>query len=369
MTEVGARPAVPPLRRKLLNGVRMLFTPLLPDDYIELIDPLWSTRELRGRVERIEPQADGAVTVHVRPGFEWAGHRPGQYVRFGVVVDGRHHWRAYSLTSEPNAPDGLISITPKLVDGGVVSPYLARRLRVGAVVRLGEVEGTFTLPEPSSDQAGSPLLFVTAGSGITPVMSMLRHLHSEGAMRDVVHIHSARTREQVIFGDDLDDLEQRESGLRVHIWESGEKGHITPGDITSVCPDWRDRQTYASGPGELLDAISEYWNDAGAEERLHLERFQPKVGGTDSGGEGGTIRFPRRDTEAECPPGKPILEAGEEAGIDMPFGCRMGVCHTCVLRVREGSVRDLRSGDVQRVNNEMVRTCINGAEGPIEIDH
>lgn len=367
MTEVGARPDVSPLRRKLLNGVRMLFTPLLPDDYIELIDPLWSTRELRGRVEKVEPQADGAVTVHVRPGFEWAGHRPGQYVRFGVVVDGRHHWRAYSLTSEPHSPEGLISITPKLVDGGTVSTYLAQRLRPGAVVRLGEVEGTFTLSEPLSDSP--PLLFVTAGSGITPVMSMLRHLHSEGAMRDVVHIHSARTREQVIFGADLDELERQEDGLRVHIWESAESGHVTPADIASICPDWRERETYASGPGELLDAIDEYWGEADADEHLHMERFQPKVGGKDTGGEGGTVRFARRDVEADCPPGTPVLEAGEQAGIEMPFGCRMGVCHTCVLRIREGNVRDLRSGEVQQVRNEMVRTCVNGAEGPIEIDH
>lgn len=396
MTEVGARPAVSPLRRKLLNGVRMLFTPLLPDDYIELIDPLWSTRELRGRVERIEPQADGAVTVHVRPGFEWTGHRPGQYVRFGVVVDGRHHWRAYSLTSEPDAQDGLVSITPKLVEGGVVSTFLARTIRVGAVVRLGEVEGTFTLPVPRAEQStdssedsshgssddpsdgpadnpshdiDAPLLFVTAGSGITPVMSMLRHLHAEGRMRDVVHIHSARSREHVIFGEALDDLDRRESGLRVHIWESSKSGHITADDIASACPDWKERQTYASGPGELLDQIKEYWDGADAQDLLHVERFQPKVGGSDSGGDGGTIRFPRRDIEAESPAGTPILEAGEEAGIDMPFGCRMGVCHTCVLRVREGSVRDLRTGDVQKLSNEMVRTCINAAEGPVVLDH
>ena len=364
VTEVGAKPTVSPLRRKLLGGMKLLFTPLLPDDYLELIDPLWSTRELRGRVERIEPQADGAVTIHVRPGFAWDGHRPGQYVRFGVVVDGRHLWRAYSLTSEPDAPEGLISITPKLVEGGAVSPYLARRLRVGAVVRLGEVEGTFTLPE----KVGSPLLFVTAGSGITPVMSMLRHLHSEGRMDDVVLVHSARTRDQVIFGEAIDELERREPGLRVHIWQSGESGHISAQDITTLCPDWRERETYASGPGELLDEISEHWQDAEADDRLHVERFQPKVGGSGSGGEGGTVRFPRRDVEADCPAGTPILVAGEEAGIDMPYGCRMGVCHTCVGRVREGSICDLRTGEVSDVSGEVVRTCINAAEGPLEIE-
>jgi ferredoxin-NADP reductase len=364
VTEVGMRPKVSPLRRKLLSGVRLLFTPLLPDDYVELIDPLWSTRELRGRVERIEPQADGAVTVHVRPGFEWAGHRPGQYLRFGVVVDGVHHWRAYSLTSDPHAPDGLISITPKLVEGGLVSPYLVRKLRVGSVVRLGEVEGTFTLPESPS----SPLLFITAGSGITPVISMLRHLHTEGTLRDVVHIHSARSLGQVIFGDHLGELADLEPGLTVHIWESGRQGRISPADVATLCADWRERDTYASGPGELLDALVAHWAEHGDEERLHVERFQPVVGGADAGGQGGTVRFPRRQIEAECPPGTPILVAGERAGVDMPFGCRMGVCHTCVARVREGTILDLRTGDVRDVRHEMVRTCIHAAEGPVELD-
>ena len=116
MAERGATPQVPKVRRKALDAVRSLFTPLLPDDYLELINPLWSTRELRGRIERIDQETPNAVTVLIRPGYEWPGHRPGQYLRIGVVVDGVHHWRAYSLTSEPGRPDGCISITPKLVD-------------------------------------------------------------------------------------------------------------------------------------------------------------------------------------------------------------------------------------------------------------
>jgi ferredoxin-NADP reductase len=364
MTEVGMRPTVPPLRRRLLNGVRLLFTPLLPDDYLELINPLWSTRELRGRVEKIEPREDGAVTVHIRPGFEWAGHQPGQYVRLGVLVDGRHHWRAYSLTSAPEAPDGLISVTPKLVEGGTVSSFLAQRLRVGEIVRLGEVEGTFTLP---ADPKG-PLLFVTAGSGITPIMSMLRHLHGSGPMPDVVHIHSAREQGRVIFGSELLAMAQENPGLRLHVWESAEQGRLTPADVAKLCPDWRDRDTYASGPGELLDSLTEHWETEGERDRLHLERFQPVVGGADAGGTGGTVRFPRRNIEADCPSGTPMLVAGEEAGVDMPFGCRMGVCHTCVVKMREGSIRDLRSGEVSQGRNTMVRTCVNAAEGTVELD-
>src|SRR5215468_4973246 len=115
MAERGAVPNVPKARRRALHAVRSLFTPLLPDDYIELINPLWSTQELRGRIERICPEAGDAVTVVIRPGHKWPGHQPGQYVRIGVVVDGVFHWRAYSLTSAPDRGDGRISVTPKLV--------------------------------------------------------------------------------------------------------------------------------------------------------------------------------------------------------------------------------------------------------------
>ena len=111
--------------------MRGLFTPLLPDDYLELINPLWSTRELRGRIERIKRENDNAVTILIRPGFEWEGHKPGQYLRVGVVVDGVHHWRAYSLTSDPDRPDGWISITPKTVDEGIVSPFFNQNARPG----------------------------------------------------------------------------------------------------------------------------------------------------------------------------------------------------------------------------------------------
>jgi stearoyl-CoA 9-desaturase NADPH oxidoreductase len=364
MAERGAIPEVPAVRRRALHAVRSLFTPLLPDDYLELINPLWSTQELRGRIERIERETPDAVTVLIRPGHEWPGHRPGQYLRIGVVVDGIHHWRAYSLTTDPGRPDGLIGITPKLVDSGVVSPYLVGAARPGDIVRLGGVEGTFTIPDPAPRR----LLFISAGSGVTPIMSMLRALDRTDALDNAVHIHSARSAEGVIFGEHLADLDARRDGYRLHLRLTGTDGRVSPADLDRLCPDWRVRQTFASGPRELLDALVDHWDAEGDPALLAMERFQPLIGGDAVvAGHGGRITFAKSGVEAESDGATPILAAGEAAGADLPFGCRMGICRTCIGRLCSGEVRDLRTGEVYGTEGEMVRTCVNAPEGPVEI--
>ncbi|MDX6624238.1 MAG: stearoyl-CoA 9-desaturase oxidoreductase [Solirubrobacterales bacterium] len=363
MAEQGAIPEVSKTRRRALRAVRALFTPLLPDDYLELINPLWSTRELRGRIERIEPETANSATVVIRPGYEWQGHRAGQYLRIGVVIDGVHHWRAYSLTSDPHRPDGCIAITPKLVEGGKVSPYLVRDARPGEVVRLGGVEGTFVLPDPAPEK----ILFISAGSGVTPIMSMVSSLAAAGPIGDVVHLHSARTAEDVIFGRRLRELEAGHVGLQLHLRFTGEHGRLVPPDLDEICPDWRQRHAFASGPGEMLDELTEHWRAEGDPELLSMERFQPHLGGEPGGGDGGAVRFAKSGVETACDGATPILVAGEEAGAVLPFGCRMGICHTCVGRLDSGQVRDLRTGEVHGSEGEMVRTCVNAPEGPIEI--
>ena len=275
------------------------------------------------------------------------------------------HWRAYSLTSDPARSDGLISITVKNVDEGKVSPYLVRRGRPGTIVSLGGVEGEFLLPDPLPEK----LLFISAGSGITPIMSMLRHLDRSDQLGDAVLLHSARRADGVIFGDELRALAERNERFTLHEQHTGDNGRMGPADLERLCPDYKQREMFISGPTEMLDDFSQHYEQAEMEERLHMERFQPKLGlGDGDEGEGGTIKFLKSDCEATSDGSQPILVAGEEAGLDLPYGCREGICHTCVGELRSGRVRDLRNGNVSGEEGEVIRTCINAPEGPVEIE-
>ena len=100
---------------------------------------------------------------------------------------------------------------------------------------------------------------------------------------------------------------------------------------------------------------------------FNLERFQPVIGGEPGDGAGGKVSFTKSRVEAVCESGVPILAGGEEAGAPLPFGCRMGICHTCVGELCSGRVRDLRTGEVHGSDGEMIRTCVNAPEGAIEI--
>ncbi|MCW2990609.1 MAG: ferredoxin reductase [Solirubrobacterales bacterium] len=364
MVEKAAEPRVHPLRKKVLTLARSLTTPLPADDYLALLDPRWSARELTGTVVRKQPETADASTIVIRPRFDWDGHQPGQYLRLGVEVDGIRHWRAYTITADPGHPEGFLSVTVKRTEGGKLSPFFVDEMPVGGTVFLGEVEGQFTLPDPLPDK----LLMISAGSGITPIWSHLRELERRDYDGDVFHIHGARTPEDMIFGEHLRGMHERRGGYTLHEHHSKEKGRVKTAHLDELVPDWREREAFLSGPRDMIDAMEEHWEAEAEAERLHTERFQPVIGeGTENVG-GGTVRFRVTDCDAECEPGVSILVGGERAGAVLPFGCRMGICHTCVGRLRVGRVRDLRTGEIEGEEGEMVRTCVTAPEGDVEID-
>jgi stearoyl-CoA 9-desaturase NADPH oxidoreductase len=356
---------------RLRQAGSKLTTPLHPDDYLRLVNPLWTARELRGRVEEVIPETEDAATLVIRPGWGWSyHHRPGQYVGIGVQVDGKFQWRSYSVSSVPHRNGRTIAITVRAMPEGLLSAHLVKGLEPGTIVRLALPEGDFVLPDPPPAR----MLFLVGGSGVTPVMSMLRTLDRRGTMPDAVMHYSSPTAERMIFRDELAELEARHDGLRVHRLHTDLDGMLALAGPSSgaghrldeICPDWRDRETWACGPGPMLDAIADHWKDAGLEDQLHLERFSLELGG--DGGEGGTIMFRNSGRKLDVDGATTVLEAGEQAGVGMPYGCRMGICHTCTVTLVSGTIRDLRNGTAFDQPNEPVQTCVTAAEGDCVLD-
>jgi ferredoxin-NADP reductase len=341
--------------------VELLTTPLVPADYLDVVAPLRNAGVLRARVEAVRPETRRAVTLVLRPGRGWRRHEPGQYVRLGVEVDGVRLWRPYSVTTPPGRADGLIEVTVNEVAGGAVSTHLVRHASPGMLLHLDLPAGAFTLPEPRP----AKVLFVTAGSGITPVMGMLRSAGPE--LTDAVLVHSAGTGDDVVFGAELRTL-AAQGRIRLVERHTGTEGRLTPQALAELVPDLFERETFACGPNGLLDGLAAHWAAAGAADRLHVESFRPTVLAT---GDGGAVTFTRSGRVVQADGGVPLLDAGEAAGVLMPSGCRMGICFGCVLPLREGTVRDLRDGRVttaQPGDGVLVQTCISAAAGPCQLD-
>ncbi|WP_420034291.1 ferredoxin reductase [Streptomyces sp. cg28] len=355
-------------------AVNQLTSPLAVDDYLGLLDPLWSARHPAGRVTALRREAPGAVTLTIRPGRGWTGHLAGQYLPIGVEIDGARHWRTYSITSpqpggggahEDRARPGEVTVTVKAHPDGRVSPHLVHRTPPGTVLRLGPSQGEFTLPDPLPDR----ILFVTAGSGITPVLGMLRTLARRRAAPDTVLLHSAPTPPECLFRDELAAMGSSAAWLRVRIVHTRHDGRLTPDRIAAACPDWCHRDAWVCGPAGLLDAAERQWATAGARDRLRVERFHLiPVRPPGEGAVGGRVRFARTGVEADGAAGTPLLAVGEAAGVPMPYGCRRGLCLGCLVPLADGRVRDLRTGELSGGPGELIQTCVNGAAGPLVLD-
>ncbi|KJK50697.1 stearoyl-CoA 9-desaturase [Lentzea aerocolonigenes] len=345
------------LRSRAWKLLEMVTTPLLPADYLDLVSPLRAGADLRGRIEAVHPETPDAATIVIRPGKGWRGHVAGQYIRVGVDVDGVRLWRAYSVTSPTNRRDGRITITVKAIADGKVSNYLVRRARPGMMIQLDQATGEFVLPKAKP----AKVLYLTAGSGITPAMGMLR----DARLEDVVMVHSAPRQQDVIFRNDLHDL-VADKNLQLKELHTDTDGMLDIARLDELVPDWAERETWACGPTGLLDAAEAHWAEHGIPERLHTERFRPTVVVV---GDGGAVTFGTTGKTVDADGATPLLDVGEEAGVLMPSGCRMGICFGCSTPLKAGAVRDLRTGEITEAEpGVLVQTCVSAAAGPCELE-
>jgi stearoyl-CoA 9-desaturase NADPH oxidoreductase len=326
------------------------------DRYTELVDPTWTVGEARAKVVTVRRQTPRSVTLTLEPNRAFTGFRAGQHINLTVEIDGRRRTRCYSPASAEGASH--IELTVGRHEGGLVSTYLCDHARPGMVVGLDSVGGDFTLP----DTRPGRILFVSGGSGITPVMSMLRTMRDEGSDREVAFVHYARSADEACYTDELAAM----SGVRVLRGYTRDgvgdlTGYFDAEHLAAAMPDpGEDTAVYVCGPTALVEAVRTHCPEA------RFESFVPPAFDVPADSTGGRISFTDSGVEA-TDDGRPLLAQAEDAGLSPESGCRMGICHTCTRRKTRGAVRNLITGTVSTAEEEDVQICVSAPVGDVEI--
>jgi ferredoxin-NADP reductase len=340
--------------------VSALTTPHGVDRYLEQIDPMWVVDEVRARIVDVHRETragEPVASITLEPSSAWRGHEAGQYVQVGVEVDGARRTRCFSVSSPESKPGDLVTVTVRANPEGTVSKHLVDRARVGDVVQLSQADGAFTLPNPLPPQ----LLLVSGGSGITPVMSILRTLLRRGYGGTVTFLHYAQSPDHQIFADELADLPPNVHVHLVHP-ESGDPFYCTE-ELARILPDFAETDTWACGPAGLIELVQETFAE---NPRLRVEYFKTSTLGPVDGAEGRT-RFARSDLEAENSGGT-LLEQAEALGLRPEYGCRMGICFTCTSRKTEGTVRNVVTGVESDQPDEEIQICVSAPLGDCVVE-
>jgi ferredoxin-NADP reductase len=324
------------------------------DRYTELVAPTWTRNEARAKIVAVRRQTPRSVTLILEPNRAFTGFRAGQHINLTVEIDGRRRSRPYSPASAEGASH--IELTVGRHDGGLVSTYLCEHARPGMVVGLDSVGGDFVLPSVRPRR----ILFVSGGSGITPVMSMLRTLRAEGFTGEVAFVHYARSADEACYRAELDAM----PGVRVlhgytRVTEGSDlRGRFGPDHLAAAMPE--PDAVFVCGPPALADAVREHCVNVGS------ESFVPPVFDIPAEASGGSVTFAESGVLV-TDDGRPLLEQAESAGLTPESGCRMGICHSCTRRKTRGAVKNLITGAVSSSEGEDVQICVSVPVGDVDI--
>ncbi|MEO8366028.1 MAG: ferredoxin reductase [Pseudoxanthomonas sp.] len=353
-----------PVRRLLKRVV----APAVFDFWASRVNRAWSWERPLARVIAREQASRDAVTLVLKPNRHWAGFQPGQHLNLSAEINGSRVTRSYSLTG-PARADGRIAITVKGIEGGKLSQYLCHEARIGDVLELGASFGDMTLPE----RLDGRWLFLAAGSGITPLMAMVRTLAAQAMPVPLDLVYWARNREELCFAAELRALAATHGNFQVHFVLTREtelvhgesSRRIDRALIDSLLDDAGERHVFACGPGGFVDiARSLFSADAPT---FHAEAFTPPPRVVEDSGtvqvtlaaSGRTLTLAR---------GQSLLTALEAEGLRPASGCRMGICNTCSCGKTSGTTRNLNTGDLAGEPISALKLCISSAVSDLVLD-
>jgi len=341
-------------------------TPHAVDRYLELIDPRITWSELRAEIVDVQHRSPRSVTLLLRPTRQWTGFEAGQFVQVSAVVDGVRHTRCYSPANSATTGDH-IELTLTAHDDGLVSKHLREHARRGQVLGLSPATGSFTLPAARPDR----MVFISGGSGITPVLSMLRTLVAEKYRGHVDFIHYARNADDHPYARELGAIaaDHPEWNICTHFTRPADGSpaeRFRPEHLPGAPQG--DTPIFLCGPSALHESVREHLTDIGAVDNLHIEQFVLVTPADDDDAPAhGQLSFAASGKSAPNT-GASILEQAEKAGLQPEFGCRMGICFSCTAVKRSGLTKNILTGDTDAESDEHIQLCISKPVGDCVID-
>ena len=324
---------------------------------LRLLHPALRLNRVFAQVASRRWVAEDMLAVRLRCNGNARAWRAGQHVQLYLDQDGVRHGRSYSLTSV--AADGSIEIAIKRQPGGRVSNLLLDHLEVGQVIELGQAFGDFAWPQESQ-----AVLLLAAGSGITPLLGLLRDALARGFSAPVTLLHQVRHQGQQAFTEELQALAARYANFQVRWAFSGEGNGLSaeqlaalPGEHLRVC-----------GPRGFVEQACGWWHDARRGSHLQSESFSPLPVLPEA--QAGEVRlsFARSQQRVAGSGNSSLLVQAEAAGLRPAHGCRQGICSSCTCLLLAGTVRDLRSGELFAEPGQPIRLCVSAPHGDVEID-
>ncbi|MGV9710685.1 ferredoxin reductase [Gordonia sp. NPDC003424] len=340
------------------------------DRYLELIDPMTTWRDLRAQVIAVDYPTDRTVRLVLRPTRQWKGHEAGQFVQISTVIDGVRHTRCFSPANGARSLGGDLELTITAHDDGFVSRHLREAAHVGMVVGLSQAAGDFTLPEIRPRSA----VFISGGSGITPVLSMTRTLVAENYPGPITFVHYARTADDVTHHAELTTLAEQHPGMdpRLHYTRDTDDdvsgGHFVGAHLADI-PHFDQAELFVCGPPALMRAVEQHYDDTGLHQPLHSESFTPAttIAVDPNAPVDGELMFLRSGRSATND-GRTILDQAESAGLHPDSGCRMGICFSCTAIKKSGCTRNVLTGETDTEADKRIQLCINAPVGDVEIE-
>ena len=321
----------------------------------------------------------------------WFQFLPGQHTTLFLKIDGADVMRTYTIASSPTRPH-TITITSKRMVGGVVTNWMHDYLKVGDCIDALNIGGSFSV---ALDKPKKRVLFLSGGSGITPMLSMTRYFVDLAIDVDIIFVHNAQTSEDLIAKYELDYYAHHQSNFDLHYvcdqpdneWQ-GESGFLNLEMLQRVAPDFCDREVYCCGPEAYMDNVQELLKSGGFDMGCyHQESFdiasstaqqnmaaplveQPEAEGFTGAVVEYSVTLSETGQTIPCDSDSTILGAIQKQGIGVPFACSMGMCGTCRVKMTQGSVDMDAQGGLLKSHEEegYILTCCSLPKSDVVLD-